>query len=80
MSLCDLGSWAEALAAILTYASDDQLPSLCGMLNLWTIDFKLWRSQHSLLTMSLLWELYTSTGLNTIGPDGICIKSSNTLV
>ncbi|XP_046674352.1 protein transport protein Sec31A isoform X2 [Homalodisca vitripennis] len=32
VSCCDLSSWAEALAAILTYASDHQLPSLCERL------------------------------------------------
>ncbi|XP_054267907.1 protein transport protein Sec31A-like [Macrosteles quadrilineatus] len=32
VSACDLSSWAEALAAILTYASDDQLPHLAERL------------------------------------------------
>lgn len=29
---CDLSSWAEALAALLTYAKDEELPKLCELL------------------------------------------------
>lgn len=36
---CDVKSWKEALTAVLTHASDEDLPSLCGKKYIITITY-----------------------------------------